>query len=275
MKILVIPDVHGNWGPTIKYVQEHKGDVEKVVFLGDYVDDFDERKCGLGMITGMRDMFNMARKEPDKFVILLGNHDLQYLTTERYSGYRGQYRWGYHNALIENIELIDIIKDVDGWIFSHAGVSSSWMERFAISEDLFGELEQKRYGMTQEEWISKCAIERTNTIFHSAFTNEEYRDNLVRLFGFAYDVKDRECDGTSEYAGPLWIRPSSLVNVLKYPQQVIGHTERWEAPIFLNCNGYKLIMLDSPEHNKWFILDTENLPNFVDIKDFMKIRPRL
>lgn len=262
MKILVIPDIHGNWVDTIDYVRSHKDEVDKVVFLGDYVDDFDPLKCGLNMVRGMKSMFEMARNEPDKFVILLGNHDLQYISTEKYSGFNSKYYWDYNSVILSNCDLIDIVKEIDGWVFSHAGVSSKWMERFAISEDFFGELEVKRYGFEEQEWLSKCAIDRTNDIFHAALNNEERRDDVARIFGYIVDSSDRDFDGSSVYASPLWIRPKALFIDPKYPQQVIGHTERYDTPLLLENGNFKLIMLDSPEHNNWFIFDTENLPEF-------------
>lgn len=37
MRILIIPDVHGNWNETISFIESHKDSVDKVVALGDYV----------------------------------------------------------------------------------------------------------------------------------------------------------------------------------------------------------------------------------------------
>lgn len=37
MKILIIPDVHGNWEETIQYIKDCKDSVDNVVALGDYV----------------------------------------------------------------------------------------------------------------------------------------------------------------------------------------------------------------------------------------------
>lgn len=37
MKILVIPDIHGNYAAAIQNIKDHKDSVDKVVALGDYV----------------------------------------------------------------------------------------------------------------------------------------------------------------------------------------------------------------------------------------------
>ena len=70
MKILIIPDVHGNWFKTANYIKTHKDLADKVVLLGDYVDDFDISKHGLPMINGIKEVCSMAREEPEKFEIL-------------------------------------------------------------------------------------------------------------------------------------------------------------------------------------------------------------
>ncbi|MBR6610791.1 MAG: metallophosphoesterase [Campylobacter sp.] len=37
MKILVIPDIHGNYTAALQNIKNHKDSVDKVVVLGDYV----------------------------------------------------------------------------------------------------------------------------------------------------------------------------------------------------------------------------------------------
>ena len=46
MKVLVIPDIHGNYAAALKNIQDHKDEVDKVIWLGDGVDDFDENLNG-------------------------------------------------------------------------------------------------------------------------------------------------------------------------------------------------------------------------------------
>lgn len=130
MKILVIPDIHGNWKDALKNIKDHKDEVDKVVILGDYVDDFDEALNGQNMIDGFNQLCEMARKEPEKFNILLGNHDLSYLPQSRHaeqvSGHHSMYAKDYWNMFTKNLDILNIACELDGVLFSHAGISKNW-----------------------------------------------------------------------------------------------------------------------------------------------------
>ena len=91
MKILIIPDVHGNSKETIEFIENHKDSVDYVVSLGDYFDDFDESLNGLNMITGFKKLCELKKAEPQKFKICIGNHDLSYISDPHVSGHHWQY----------------------------------------------------------------------------------------------------------------------------------------------------------------------------------------
>ena len=258
MKILIIPDVHGNWGETVKFIKSHKDEVEKVVLLGDYVDDFDVSKHGLPMITGIKEVCSMARAEPEKFEILLGNHDYQYIVGTMYSGYNPKYKADYVKVFMDNIDLFKIAVELDGWVFSHAGFSSTWCTKHGINSDIFGEFEKTRYGIGQEEWLSMCVSTRVNKIFQNAFTSEERRKDLD-IFEHFPGVDDYYGSGDTKRASPIWIRPSALLEDMHFPQQIVGHTEVYFPPMTLKSKrGDKLIVIDSPSHNQYTFFDTEN-----------------
>lgn len=260
MKILIIPDVHGNWFKTAKYIKTHKDWADKVVLLGDYVDDFDISKHGLPMINGIKEVCSMAREEPEKFEILLGNHDYQYIVGAKYSGYNPKYRVDYQKVFMDNIDLFKIAVELDGWVFSHAGFSSTWCTKHGINSDIFGEYEKKRYGMNQEEWISMCVTERVNKIFQNAFTSEERRADLD-IFDHTIGVDDYYGSGDTKRASPIWIRPTALLNDMHFPQQIVGHTETYFPPLYLKSkHDDKLIVIDSPGHDYYTFFDTEKLP---------------
>lgn len=260
MKILIIPDVHGNWFKTVKYIKAHKYWADKVVLLGDYVDDFDISKHGLPMINGIKEVCSMAREEPEKFEILLGNHDYQYIVGAKYSGYNPKYRVDYQKVFMDNIDLFKIAVELDGWVFSHAGFSSTWCTKHGINSDIFGEFEKKRYGMGQEEWISMCVTERVNKIFQNAFTSEERRADLD-IFEHTIGVDDYYGSGDTKRASPIWIRPTALLNDMHFPQQIVGHTETYFPPLYLKSkHNDKLIVIDSPGHDYYSFFDTEKPP---------------
>ena len=103
MKILVIPDIHGNYAAALQNIQDHKDEVDKVVWLGDGVDDFNENLNGQTMIDGLNKLIEFKNNEPNKFELLLGNHDLSYLAQTRngecVSGHHYEYADMYKKAV--------------------------------------------------------------------------------------------------------------------------------------------------------------------------------
>lgn len=126
MKVLVVPDIHGAWKNIIPYIKEHKDLVDKVVTLGDYVDDWDESLNGAPMISGFSTLVKMARAEPDKFCICIGNHDHSYITNQSCSGHHFQYAPDYYKMFTDNLDIMHAAVLLDNVLFSHAGVSLDW-----------------------------------------------------------------------------------------------------------------------------------------------------
>lgn len=137
-KILVIPDVHGRvfWKePVIRFIDE----VDRVVFLGDYLDPY-ENENGLAddIFENMTEIINLKRNNMDKVILLKGNHDQHYVS-ERFEELAGgtridQQNWNkYHQVFTENKELFKIahIEQVKGmpYVFSHAGLTLYWLKK--------------------------------------------------------------------------------------------------------------------------------------------------
>ena len=130
MKILVVPDIHGSWLNAITFIEKNKDKVDKVITLGDYVDDWDEDVNGPVMIEGFNKLCSMARAEPDKFCICIGNHDNSYISETREgsncSGHHWEYAEQYEKMFKDNMDIINVAYLLDGILFSHAGVSQRW-----------------------------------------------------------------------------------------------------------------------------------------------------
>lgn len=129
MRILIIPDIHGNWAYALSFIKLNKDSVDYVVTLGDYVDDFNESLNGFVMQQGFLSLVGMARKEPEKFRIILGNHDHSYISNQSCSGHHNQYAKMYKDMFLNNSDLLEPAVLIDGVLFSHAGVSLDWYER--------------------------------------------------------------------------------------------------------------------------------------------------
>lgn len=73
MKIITIPDIHGRkfWR---KVIEDNLSKADKVVFLGDYFDPYNESNLEEDMIMMMEHIIKLKLNEPDKYILLIGNH---------------------------------------------------------------------------------------------------------------------------------------------------------------------------------------------------------
>ena len=75
-QLLIIPDVHGRkfWKEALE-----TGSYEKVIFLGDYADPYEEEGITEEeAIDNFKDIIAYKQQNPRRVVLLLGNHDLHY-----------------------------------------------------------------------------------------------------------------------------------------------------------------------------------------------------
>lgn len=133
MKVLVMPDIHGSWANALAHIKKFKDEVDYVVTLGDYVDDWDDEANGQPMIDGFNELISMARAEPEKFRICTGNHDLSYYSNSREghccSGHKPEFAEQYRKMFEDNLDILHACVLIDGILFSHAGVSQFWYNK--------------------------------------------------------------------------------------------------------------------------------------------------
>lgn len=212
MKTLVLGDIHGRtiWKDIIE-----KENPDKVIFLGDYVSTH-EGISSDQQIEELYAILDYKDNNPDKVILLRGNHDMQHL---------GFY-WASCSGLNMRVLQYMSTNDVKGWylsltqwvyideelktIFSHAGVSTVWMDKIAKISD----------------------VHEINNLEPS------------EKFGFC-DNNPFDCCGESETQPPTWIRPYTLAtcNVPGW-DQVVGHTPQpGISKMYKNCKGKHIIWL--------------------------------
>ena len=135
-KILIIPDIHGRtfWKSAVE-----SGDYEKIVFLGDYTDPYEmEGITNRDALKNFKSIIAFKQQNPEKVVLLLGNHDLHY-----YSGYYYELTGGVRYDPVSAVVLQRIFAKYHSffqlawetdwgnkhYLFSHAGVTQSWLKR--------------------------------------------------------------------------------------------------------------------------------------------------
>jgi len=200
MELLVLGDIHANpvWK---KIVREETFD--EVIFIGDYFDN----KAGYSLQEewdNFLEIVDYKKTNPDTTTLLVGNHDFHYMPSidQVYSGYNIATEFQFKEFWAENQNLFQIAYQKDEYLFTHAGVSPTWLEKSAEVVDWQNRLED--------------LSDILNDLFHYT----------PRKFYFT----GHDPYGDSPYNSPIWIRPNSLKESNKGSQiskrftQVVGHT---------------------------------------------------
>lgn len=218
--IIAIGDLHGNNGWK-KAVEDNPG-ADRVVFLGDYMDS--QKINWAAQVQNLEDVLAYKAENPNKIVLLTGNHDHHY---KSHCVKRGIHYSGFKGHLVPRITpLIDkavgdgvlqAVYEEDSILFSHAGISEVWCERKEISP--------------HGDFVKKI--------------NELHRTN-PEAFGFQHGKYSERTSvyGDNPFQSPFWIRPPSLRGnafLSKKYKQVVGHTEQRE----LNVDTTDLVFIDT------------------------------
>ena len=123
MKIIALGDTHGRtYWKEIANAQTY----DKLIFIGDYFDSKDEIDPELEIVNFL-EICTLKRSQPEKVVLLLGNHDYHYLNnvTERYSDFQGDF-YEPINEVVEhalNEGLLQVCFAHENIVFTHAGLT--------------------------------------------------------------------------------------------------------------------------------------------------------
>ena len=133
-KILIIPDVHGRkfWHKAEEIIDK----VDKVVFLGDYLDPYPHEGILVDeAIQEFKQILEFKEKYNDKVVLLTGNHDWHYILKEFSDCSRRSYQHldDFHELFTNNINKFKLIHLEDNYLFSHAGVYKTWMDKYKFT----------------------------------------------------------------------------------------------------------------------------------------------
>lgn len=223
MKLVAIGDIHGRsiW----KDILEKEKDADKVIFIGDYFDSFD-----IGVkkqVKNFIEILEEKEKNPDKIILLLGNHDYHYLPEVVRSGNTGS---GFSSTLYNRIgrRVVNSIRSgiIQGCyihnhkiLFSHAGITKTWSTNNNLKLDT---LQDSVNGLLKRD-RSKFGFYHFNPNDTSMSVSDPYGDNA--------------------YQSPIWVRPTSLYrDIMEEYTYVIGHTrtrsgkvETFNNIYFIDC----------------------------------------
>ena len=230
MRIIKISDLHGKkiWEDI---VAKEEATADKIVFDGDYFDSF--TIPFIHQLHNFNKIIEYKKANPDKVVLLFGNHDFHYLRAahEDYSGYQFYKALDIQDvmeaAIKENLIQMCYVNDIH--LFIHAGVSKTW--------------------------AAKNLPDLTKNNDVEAAINRLFIENPAS-FGWVRD-KYRYTDpfGDNVYQGPLWIRPKSILkDKIDGFIQIVGHTH--QKKLILSNDVILTDVFDTV--NKYLILDDRN-----------------
>ena len=190
-------------------------DFDKFIFIGDYFDAKDGGYSANRQIENFKDIVEFKRSNPDKVILLIGNHDFHYLNgvNEEYSSFQWSYRKDINDVLQPVVDegLIQMCYQYNKYFFSHAGITKTWCNNNNID--------------------SNNLVNDINNLF---------RDDVTK---FRFTMGENDSYGGNDVTQPpIWVRPQSLVkDMVDGIICVVGHTQVKEVTVMEENN---LILID-------------------------------
>jgi hydrogenase maturation factor len=233
MKLVAIGDIHGRdiWKQIV--AKEH--DVDEFVFVGDYFDSFTVK--GPDQINNFLDIIEFRNTSIyHKITLLIGNHDHHYypgVDDSGTSGYQTLLAPSIKHVVGDNKQYLQAAYQVGEFVFTHAGLSSEWLDD------------------SIEGWNVDNVVEKVNELF-------QYQPNKIAYRSYKQvgdQVYGAQGYGNETFQGPLWIRPSALMNANKKTLrkkiiQVVGHTPQDNIDIEGKATGGRYYFIDTLEYNQ-------------------------
>ncbi len=222
MKICVLGDIHGlqTWR---EIVAAERGNVDRFIFLGDYVDDKTQGMTPQEQAENLLDILTFA-EEFGAVDLLVGNHDMQYAGGSRCNTPSTELEALVREMIVKKVEngTFRVCVQYGKYIFSHAGVSRAWMNSQGIND--------------------------TSEI------NELFRNNIELVNLQTQHGKSSE---DNIFQSPLWIRAEN--GLYKSPlhniTQVVGHTRKSQIEIIDRLDS-RYIFTDT-QLAEYLIIDTD------------------
>ena len=134
-KILILPDIHGRqfWKEA---VEKHFNEVDKIIFLGDYLDRYENEGISRKEeIENFEEIIDFKKNNQDKVILLTGNHDFHYISPNFTRSTRYNSNKAYHIKEMFNSHKsffkLAHEETINGKkiLFTHAGLMNSWYDR--------------------------------------------------------------------------------------------------------------------------------------------------
>jgi predicted MPP superfamily phosphohydrolase len=232
MKLVAIGDIHGRdyW----KQIIDQEQDADTFVFVGDYFDSFTIK--GPEQINNFLDIIEFKKQSKVPVILLIGNHDYHYypgIEDNGTSGYQTLMAPSIKHVVDDNKQHLQAAYQVDEFIFTHAGLSSEWLDDNIVMWD-----------------VPNLAM-YVNDLFYYQPQKLAYR-SYKQVGDQVYGVGGY---GSETFQGPLWIRPKALMaanrdTLRKQIIQVVGHTPQDTIDIKGKSTGGRYYFIDTLEYGQ-------------------------
>lgn len=217
--IIAIGDIHGRtcWK---EIVQQHPDCM--YVFLGDYLDPY-TNIAPQALMDNLRDIIRLKEAQPENTVLLLGNHDLHYITDKILRSTRWDMQIAKEAMLLfsVHIQLFQFAYQQGNHIFTHAGIAHDWFVndfKGDFGKNIADQLNHPK--PEQEVYLYGCGICR---------------------------------GGDMRYGGIFWADTADLIKPLQVFTQVVGHNQVQDISEHIFDNG-KIIFCDCLKNQKYLKL---------------------
>lgn len=220
MKIISLGDIHGSnrwkfllfgtFTPTKEVIKIVMQTIDLVIFVGDYVDSYDE---DLPITDNLKEIIEFKKGYEDKVILLWGNHDVFYYTLnfgrDNVTGYREEMIHDLNQIFRQNYRYFQMAYQQKNYLWTHAGVQRSWWEKYVRP---------------------KVKGKKESRFFKYLNGNENVADILNLMWEFQDDDifmsgKRSTFSSESKVGGPLWASRGEIIEKPLFGlHQNIGHS---------------------------------------------------
>ena len=212
MNNLVIGDLHTKFDTLEKVISyfDDGSTIERIIFLGDYVDDWNKApEASYNLLTRL---IAFKKAYPNKVVLLLGNHDFSEWMGGKFkcSGFNPVTHTIVKPLFDENEDLFQLAFSDGKYLYTHAGITSSWVKDIQLIDDLYLP-HNKDNPYEWADYLNWVLKERNND-----FVAYKIFNTLNRVGGYR---------GGFDSPSPIWADKQELIaKPLKNINQIVGHT---------------------------------------------------
>lgn len=233
--ILVVGDIHAKFyylERIIHLYEVNQSIFSKVVFLGDYVDDWTAPPEA--SYNTLKSLVDFKLKYPDNVILCIGNHDLGYMSNGHFRGSGFSYQTlsltkDLYATKINGEPIFQVAYALEfdqdptapqgetNFLFTHAGVTRQFFDKLRELTSAYDPSLKKHFNWQNCLFASNVAS-LLNTCFERDFTNP------VDPF-FQAIIQVGPARNGNSIPGPLWADKSEFSgNYLEAISQVVGHT---------------------------------------------------